>query len=92
MHYSNLFNKVYYDNQQVFNKKLNWYFDIKNILYRNDSNRIITKNTNQIVKEYSSLKDLKFKKEKKSFSHVSYTHITLQTTLSECISRWSPDH
>ena len=68
MHYSNLFNKVYYDNQQVFNKKLNWYFDIKNILFRNDSNRIITKNTNQIVKEYSSLKDLKFKKEKKSFN------------------------
>ena len=56
MHYSNLFNKVYYDNQQVFNKKLNWYFDIKNILYRNDSNRIITKNTNQIVKNIHHLK------------------------------------
>ncbi len=67
MHYSNLFNKVYYDNQQVFNKKLNWYFDIKNILFRKDSNKKILSDTKQLIKEYSSLNHLKTKKEKICF-------------------------
>ena len=34
MHYKELFNNLHYGNQEIFNKKLNWYFDIKNILYR----------------------------------------------------------
>ena len=67
MHYSNLFNKVYYNNQQVFNKKLNWYFDIKNILFRKESQKKIINNTNQLVKEYSSLKQLRIKKRKSFF-------------------------
>ncbi len=71
MHYSKLFNKVYYDNQQVFNKKLNWYFDIKNILFTKKTNQKIIENTNQLVKEYSSLKNLS-KNKKKSFFKPKY--------------------
>ena len=64
MHYKELFNKVHYGNQEIFNKKLNWYFDIKNILYRNQSKKKIISDANQLIKEYSSLKSLKEKKEK----------------------------
>ena len=31
-------------------------------------------------------------KEAKSYMAVSYTHLTLPTTLHECRSRWSPYH
>ena len=67
MHYKELFNKVHYGNQEIFNKKLNWYFDIKNILYRNQSKKKIISDANQLIKEYSSLKSLKEKKRKVSF-------------------------
>jgi len=64
MHYRELFNKVHYGNQEIFNKKLNWYFDIKNILYQNQSKKKIISETNQLIEEYSSLKNLKEKKKK----------------------------
>ena len=35
MHYKEFFNKTYYNNQEIFNKKLNWFFDIKNCIYSN---------------------------------------------------------
>ncbi len=71
MHYSNLFNKVYYDNQLVFNKKLNWYFDIKNILFQKENKKKIIQNTNQLIKEYSSLKNIN-KDKKKNFFKPKY--------------------
>ena len=51
MHYKELFNKVHYGNQEIFNKKLNWYFDIKNILYQNQSKKKIIRYANQLIKE-----------------------------------------
>tara|TARA_B100000989_G_scaffold149757_1_gene111672 strand:- start:7851 stop:8906 length:1056 start_codon:yes stop_codon:yes gene_type:complete len=67
MHYSDLFNKVHYGNQEIFNKKLNWYFDIKNILYQKQSKEKIIIDTNQLIAEYSSLTNLKEKKKKTFF-------------------------
>ncbi len=67
MHYSELFNRVYTDNQQVFNKKLNWYFDIKNILFRKESKERILSDAEQLIKEYSSLNNIKIKKKKSFF-------------------------
>ena len=67
MHYRELFNKVHYGNQEIFNKKLNWYFDIKNILYQNQSKKKIFSDANQLIEEYSSLKNLREKKKKNFF-------------------------
>ena len=64
MHYRELFNKVHYGNQEIFNKKLNWYFDIKNILDQNVSKKKIVNDTKQLIEEYSSLKNIKEKKKK----------------------------
>ena len=67
MHYKELFNKIHYGKQEIFNKKLNWYFDIKNILYQNLSKKKIISDTNQLIKEYASLKNLEGNKKKQSF-------------------------
>lgn len=56
MHYRNFFNKSHFNNQDIFNKKINWYFDIKNILFEITPKKKLVSNTNQIIKEYSSLK------------------------------------
>ena len=67
MHYRDLFNKIHYGNQEIFNKKLNWYFDIKNILYQKQSKEKVIIDTNQLIEEYFSLKNLKEKKKKTFF-------------------------
>ena len=46
MHYKELFNKVHYGNQEIFNKKLNWYFDIKNILYKSVKKKLLAMQIN----------------------------------------------
>ena len=62
MHYKEFFNKTYYNNQEIFNKKLNWFFDIKNCIYSNYKKHKIKKDDKQIIKEYKSLKNKRIKK------------------------------
>ena len=62
MHYKEFFNKTYYNNQEIFNKKLNWFFDIKNCIYSNYKKHKIKKDAKQIIKEYKSLKNKRIKK------------------------------
>ena len=67
MHYRNLFNKTHINSQEIFNKKINWYFDIKNILFENISKKRLLINTKQIITEYSSLKPKKNISYKKTY-------------------------
>ena len=62
MHYKELFNKQYYNNQEIFNKKLNWFFDIKNCIYSESKKYKIRNDANQIIEEYKSLKNRNIKK------------------------------
>ena len=62
MHYKKLFNKKYYNNQEIFNKKLNWFFDIKNCIYSKSKKYKIKNDANQIIAEYKSLKNRNIKK------------------------------
>ena len=62
MHYKELFNKVHNNNQEIFNKKLNWFFDIKNCIYSNYKKKKIRNDARQLVEEFASLKNKNVKK------------------------------
>ena len=55
-------------NQEIFNKKLNWYYDIKSILYQEKNNykRETIDNAKIINKDYLKLKTKIFNKKNRS--------------------------
>jgi hypothetical protein len=62
MHYKDFFNKAHYNNQEIFNKKLNWFFDIKNCVYSNFKKKKVEKDAKQLIKEFRSLKNIETNK------------------------------
>ena len=64
MHYKDFFNKAHYNNQEIFNKKLNWFFDIKNCIYSNFKKEKVEKDAKQLIGEFKSLKNKKINKKK----------------------------
>ena len=55
MHFEDLYKKNYPINSINFNKKLNWFFDIKYIIFRKLSKKIIKKQAIQLSTEYKIL-------------------------------------
>ena len=55
MHFEDLYKKNYPINSINFNKKLNWFFDIKYIIFRKLSKKIIEKQAIQLSTEYKIL-------------------------------------
>ena len=46
-------------NQVIFNRKVNWFFDIKTIHYQNHKKKILSNFASQLSKEYYLLKKKK---------------------------------
>ena len=63
MYYRNYF-KLKKNNQEIFNKKLNWYFDIKSINYKKMSKNMETKFAKNLISNYDKLKNNKKVKKK----------------------------
>ena len=69
MHYKDFFNKAHYNNQEIFNKKLNWFFDIKNCIYSNFKKEKVEKDAKQLIEEFRSLKNKKVNKKKNIYKN-----------------------
>ncbi len=59
MHFEDLYKKKYSINSLNFNKKLNWFFDIKYLNFRKLNTQLIKKQAKQLSKEYKILIDRK---------------------------------
>ena len=55
MHYKEFFKKKII-NQSIYNNKLNWFFDIKSILYSNIDKKQLANYANQLVSDYKKIK------------------------------------
>ena len=55
MHYKEFFKKKII-NQSIYNNKLNWFFDIKSILYSNINKKQLANYANQLVSDYKKIK------------------------------------
>ena len=67
MHFEDLYKKNYPINSINFNKKLNWFFDIKYIIFRKLNKRIIKKQAIQLSTEYKIL--IEKEKRKKNYNY-----------------------
>lgn len=56
MHYNEYFLKKNIINQEIFNKKINWFFDIKSIFQNKIKRKDIRKYANQLVNDYQKIK------------------------------------
>ncbi len=65
MHYEDLFKKRYNSNSINFNKKLNWFFDIKYLNFRTTNKKEILYQAKQLSQEYKKLINRKDNKKSK---------------------------
>ena len=67
--------------QKIFNKKLNWFFDIKTIFFQKISNRELLNFASQLSKDYFSLKKKSQYREKKIIKRLDTKKININKYL-----------
>jgi hypothetical protein len=64
MHYKSLFNNYNNCSQEIFNRKLNWFFDIKYCLFDEETQNKISNKSKELIENYKNLKLVKKNKKK----------------------------